>query len=79
MRRVGRAIVTADGIRRLALGGAVPFSDGAVAAAALLLDEPATVALADGAGSADDPDVTLGESSVFMRLADTGAGAATHA
>jgi hypothetical protein len=71
LRRVGRAIVTVDGIRRLALGGAVPFSDGSAVTAALLPDEPRTVAQADTA-SAADPDVTLEEGSTFLRIADLG-------
>jgi uncharacterized protein YkwD len=73
LRKVGRAIVTTDGIRRLALGGAVPFveagnvtasTNGAAPAA-----DPHEVAMADAAASAD-PDVTLGAGSIFLRLAD---------
>jgi uncharacterized protein YkwD len=75
LRRVGRAIVTVDGIRRLALGGAVPFMDGAPATA-LLPDEsdaPRTVALADAESTAD-PDGEPEAGMTFLRLADTGAG-----
>ena len=67
LRRVGRAMVTVDGIRRLALGGAVPFTDGSTVTAAAPGDDSRTVALADA-----DPHVTLGESSIFFRLADSG-------
>ena len=70
--------MTVDGIRRLALGGAVPFSDGGVVTTALLSNEPATVAQADGE-SADDPDVTLEAVSTFLRLADMGASTAMSA
>ena len=47
LRKVGRAIVTAEGIRRLALGGAVPFSDGGTVTAAAPSDDPQQVALTD--------------------------------
>jgi uncharacterized protein YkwD len=67
LRRVGRALVTVDGVRRLALGGAVPFTDGSTVTALLLSDEADEVALAD-ATSANDPEVTLGEGTTFMRF-----------
>ena len=70
LRRVGRAIVTVDGIRRLALGGAVPFADGGAITAALLSDEPRQVAQTD-ATSDDDADVTLETVSTFLRIVDT--------
>ncbi|MCC7369406.1 MAG: hypothetical protein IT306_13340 [Chloroflexi bacterium] len=53
LRRVGRAIVTTDGIRRLALGGAVPFADGNAATAFLFSDETSEVAL--GESTTDSP------------------------
>lgn len=75
LRRVGRAIVTVDGVRRLALGGSVPFAENGPATASLLPDDGEQVALADtdGAAGADaDGDVRLGEGAVFMRLAESG-------
>ncbi|MGE3273117.1 MAG: CAP domain-containing protein [Chloroflexota bacterium] len=45
LRRVGRAIVTADGVRHLALGGAVPFADGNSVTAFLFSDDSSEVAL----------------------------------
>jgi hypothetical protein len=71
---VGRAIVTVEGIRRLALGGALPFVDAATATAAQLSDAPRTVAQADA-----DPDVTLEVGSVFLRLMDLGADSSANA
>jgi uncharacterized protein YkwD len=65
LRRVGRAIVTPDGIRRLALGGAVPFADGNTVTAFLFSD--------------DETEVALGESEsdgLFLRMFD---GARTEA
>lgn len=50
LRRVGRAIVTPDGVRRLALGGALPFTEGAAtqtSADARPSSEPSSVAFTD--------------------------------
>jgi uncharacterized protein YkwD len=74
LRKVGRAIVTTDGIRRLALGGALPFWDGTTTTAAAAPDDPRTVARAE-ADSTTSPDVPLESGSIFLRLHDTGANA----
>lgn len=73
LRKVGRAIVSTDGIRRLALGGAVPFVEaGSVTASTngtTPAADPREVAMTE-TDTVADPDVTLGAGSIFLRLAD---------
>ena len=72
LRRVGRAIVSAEGLRRLALGGAVPFSSGSAASAGLQNDAPRAVAQRDASAGAD-ADVVLEEGRTFLRISDADA------
>lgn len=64
LRRVGRAMVTPDGIRRLALGGSLPFADGSTVSAFLQGHSTPQVAAAD----TNDPDVTLIAGATFLRI-----------
>jgi uncharacterized protein YkwD len=69
LRRVGRAIMTPDGIRHLALGGAIPFVDApATTAAAEPSTEPRSVAFAGAPGEASDSDDST--ATVFLRAMD---------
>jgi uncharacterized protein YkwD len=70
LRKVGKAIVSTDGIRRLALGGAVPFVEAGSVTASMAGATPAADQHEVAMGAADDPDVTLGAGSIFLRLAD---------
>jgi uncharacterized protein YkwD len=67
LRRVGRAMVTPDGIRRLALGGSLPFADGNTVSAFLHDAFAPQLAAAD----TTDPDVTLTDGTTFLRIDQT--------
>jgi len=71
LRRVGRAIVTPDGVRHLALGGAIPFFDGTkptTTADARPSAEPSSVAFAWS--TFDDDETGDAGDGIFLRAMD---------